>query len=381
MDNKHIFTVSELAEYLKSVIANKKVKVTGEISQPKLSGGHLYFSLKDDSSNLKSIIWKSKNINKDEIIDGNKVTLDCRLDFYGGTGNINLIVDKLITSDGNGELFLKYEQIKQNFISKGYFDSAHKKKLPPILKSILILTSESGAALQDFIYNLNNHHSLIEYDIEDVKVQGVECPKNICNYLEKIKQANTYYDLVVITRGGGSFEELFGFSQPELIESVYNFHLPVLSAIGHQVDNPLLDLVADISAPTPSLAAQFIIEHNKKYIGQLEIIRDDIKSELLDKLTEQQNLLAKLNEKVYRIFNSLLTLKNDCQNLIRQDIGNMMVKLSILESKITINSTNTISLIDANTIIKSPEQLDDYIGSTLKLRWGEKEYKIKILKN
>ncbi len=381
MAKEHIFTVSELSEYLKSVIANKKVKVIGEVSQPKLSGGHLYFSLKDDSSNLKSIIWKSKNINKEDIVDGSKVTLDCRLDFYGGTGNVNLIVDKLLTSDGNGELFLKYEQIKKDFITKGYFDIAHKKKLPPVLKSILILTSENGAALQDFIYNLNNHNSLINYDIEDVKVQGVECPKNICNHLEKLKEANKYYDLVVITRGGGSFEELFGFSQPELIESVYNFHLPVLSAIGHQVDNPLLDLVADISAPTPSLAAQYIIEHNRKYVNNLELIRDDIKSELLDKITEQQNLLSKLNEKIYKIFNQLSTLKNDFQNLIRQDIGNMMVKLSILESKVTVSSTNTISILDANAIIKSPEQLDDYIGSILKLRWGDREYRIKIMKN
>ena len=322
MSKEHIFTVSELSDYLKSIVSNKKVKVTGEVSQPVLRGGHLYFSLKDDGSNIKSIVWKSKNINKEAISEGQKLTLECKLDFYGGNGSINLIVDKIITQEGSGELFIKYEKIKQEFINKGYFDKSRKKQLPKILKDILILTSESGAALQDFIYNLDNNKSLINYDIQDVKVQGSECPKTICEQLEQLKQGNIHYDLVVITRGGGSFEELFGFSQSEIIESVYNFHLPVLSAIGHQVDNPLLDLIADISAPTPSLAAQFIVDYNKKFINGLEEIRDDVKSELLDEITESQSMLSKLNEKIYRMFSSLVTLKNDCQNLIRSDISN-----------------------------------------------------------
>lgn len=380
MSKEHIFTVSELSDYLKSIVSNKKVKVTGEVSQPVLRGGHLYFSLKDDGSNIKSIVWKSKNINKEAISEGQKLTLECKLDFYGGNGSINLIVDKIITQEGSGELFIKYEKIKQEFINKGYFDKSRKKQLPKILKDILILTSESGAALQDFIYNLDNNKSLINYDIQDVKVQGSECPKTICEQLEQLKQGNIHYDLVVITRGGGSFEELFGFSQSEIIESVYNFHLPVLSAIGHQVDNPLLDLIADISAPTPSLAAQFIVDYNKKFINGLEEIRDDVKSELLDEITESQSMLSKLNEKIYRMFSSLVTLKNDCQNLIRSDISNLMVKLSILESKVQIDSNKNISLFTkSNDKIGNNEDLENYIGQYIKLRWTDKEYKIKLV--
>ena len=110
---EHIFSVSELSEYLKSVVSNKKVKVSGEVSQPKISNGHLYFTLKDDTNNLKTIIWKFKNINKDEIVDGQKVTIECKLDFYGGSGSLNLIVEKIITNEGQGELFIKYEKIKK----------------------------------------------------------------------------------------------------------------------------------------------------------------------------------------------------------------------------------------------------------------------------
>lgn len=380
-DQHIIFTVSELSDFVKSIIPNKRIRVCGEVSQPTIRSGHMYFALKDKSNNLKSIIWKSKNINRNEIIEGQKITVDAKLDFYGGTGNVNLIVEKLVNNEGSGELFNKYEKIKQDFITKGYFEKARKKKLPIVLKDILVITSETGAAIQDFKINLENNKSNINLDIENVMVQGNECPKNICDLLSKLKLNNVYYDLVVITRGGGSFEDLFGFSQPELIESIYGFHLPVLSAIGHQIDNPLLDLIADISTPTPSLAAQFIVDYNKNYLDKLEDIRNDVKSELLDQISNKQSLLTILNDKIYRIFNSLTTLKNNCQNTIRQEIHSLILKFSILDSKLNINTTHPINLFYKNTKITEPDDLENYINSILKLRWGEREFKIKIIKN
>ena len=376
---EHIFSVSELSEYLKSVVSNKKVKVSGEVSQPKISNGHLYFTLKDDTNNLKTIIWKFKNINKDEIVDGQKVTIECKLDFYGGSGSLNLIVEQIITNDGQGELFIKYEQIKKKFESKGYFLQSRKKSISPIIKDILIITSATGAALQDFIYNLENNKSKVNYDIIDVVVQGVDCPGNICAVLEKVKTDELLYDLVIIMRGGGSFSDLFGFSQSELIESVYNFTLPVLSAIGHQVDNPLLDLIADINTPTPSLAGQFIVDHNKKYLEKLETIRDDIKSDLLDEITEQQAIYAKLGEKLYKAFSSLGNLKSELLNELRQDIGNLMIKYTQLESKVIIKNPNQIKLFNKSNEIIDSTELDQLMGQTVKIIWGEKEYKIKLL--
>jgi len=376
---EHVFSVSELTEYLKSVVSNKKVKVSGEVSQPKISNGHLYFTLKDDTNNLKTIIWKFKNINKDEIIDGQKVTIECKLDFYGGSGSLNLIVEKIITNEGQGELFIKYEKIKKKFESKGYFLQSRKKSISPIIKDILIITSATGAALQDFIYNLENNKSKVNYDIIDVVVQGGDCPSNICQVLEKVKTDDLAYDLVIIMRGGGSFADLFGFSQPELIESVYNFTLPVLSAIGHQVDNPLLDLIADINTPTPSLAGQFIVDHNKKYLEKLGTIRDDIKSDLLDEITEQQAIYAKLGEKLYKAFSSLGNLKSELLNELRQDIGNLMIKYTQLESKVIIKNPNQIKLFNKSNEIIDSTELDQLMGQTVKIIWGEKEYKIKLL--
>jgi len=378
MANTKVFTVSELTEYLKTIVAGKKIRIIGEVSQPTIRGGHLYFNLKDESSNIKSIIFKSKNIPKDDITDGLKLTLDCKLDYYGGTGNINLIVDKIITNDGDGELFIKYEKIKLELISKGYFDKSNKKSLPSILKNILIITSQDGAALQDFIFNLNNNKSLIKYDIIDVKVQGFECPKNICDILNNW-DSNLLYDLVVITRGGGSFSDLFGFSQPELIESVFNFHLPILSAIGHQIDNPLLDLVADYSAPTPSLASQFIVDHNKNYLNNLDNIKENFKINILNDLTNQQLLIAKLDEKINKQFYKLESIKNQIQNSLITQLNQLVIKLTILDTKINIHSNPFIELFNLDSKIYNTETLDILIGKKIKLKWGNHEYKIKLI--
>lgn len=376
----HVYNVTELTEYIKSVVGNKKIKVSGEISQPKLSGGHVYFTIKDESNNIKSIIWKSRNINKEDIVDGMKIVMDCKLDFYGGTGTVNLIVDKILTNDGFGDLFTKYEKIKKDFTEKGYFNRK-KRKLPEQIKNILILTSEEGAALQDFIYNLDNNKSQLLYDIIDVKVQGIECPKNICEILKELQEDDTYYDMVVITRGGGSFSDLFGFSQPELIEIVNSFHLPVMSAIGHMIDNPLLDLVADYSAPTPSLAAQYIVDHNKKYITKLHNMKNNMKTVIMDILLRQQNILAKFNDKLYLQFNQLNNLKNQYNNIIKDMINNLTLKLSILETKISVDSTGgSIVLYDMNKKITDSNDLDNYINNKLTLKWNDKVYTIYLEK-
>jgi exodeoxyribonuclease VII large subunit len=374
----NLFTVSELSEYLKTIVTSKKIKVSGEVSQPKLSGGHLYFTLKDSTTNLKSIIWKSKNINKESIIDGNKITIECRLDFYGPTGNVNLIVDKIITNEKSGELHAEYEKIKNNFILKKYFDQSRKKPIPDSIKNILVLTSENGAALQDFIYNLTNNHSRVCYDVCDVKVQGSECPTNICQELINITNSKKKYDLVIITRGGGSFEDLFGFSQPELIEAVYNFNLPVLSAIGHQIDNPLLDLIADISAPTPSLAAQFIVDQNKKYLQKLKLIKDNIREELLNTLTIEQHKLNKMNEKI--IISFKLPSKDLFKNIIIDQLKQQQSILRDLESKLTIYSTDAIFLYDeSGDKILDGAQLAQLIKTNIKLKWCNYEFTIKII--
>jgi exodeoxyribonuclease VII large subunit len=198
--------------------------------------------------------------------------------------------------------------------------------------------------------------------------------------LEKIKKNNSDYDLVVLTRGGGSFQDLFGFSQPELIETIYNFNLPIISAIGHQIDNPLSDLVCDFSSPTPSLAAQFIINHNKEYVKKLQETRDNLKYKLSKYFMNYLENLNKLNEKMNKKFNDFQYKQ---KNEIVFQLQNMLRKLDSLESRLNTFNSNNIILNGNGKIIASSDDLSNYIvnNKTMEIIWNGVIVKVKILQN
>ena len=376
MDKNKILTVSEFCYQIKDFLPTKKFMVIGEINQLKNSHGHHYFIFKDNDNIINATIWKSKMESLKVIIkDGDKITVEGKLDFYSVGGKLNFIIDNIISNDGIGELLKKYQKIKNDFEKKGYFDSSLKLKLPNCIKNILLLTSESGAAYHDFLYGLENAKSNVTVELIDVIVQGVDCPQNICKQLENIKSKNLNYDLVILTRGGGSFQDLFGFSQPELIETLYNFNLPTLSAIGHQVDNPLSDLVCDYSAPTPSLAAQFIVDYNKNYLRSYQNILQEITHimniKLINKLEKTNNLFEKLNKKW------LSFERNNKQKLINE-LNIMLRKLDNFESRLEMYETTNILLNGNGKIMYNKEDLLEYKGKNLEIIWNGIIVKVKI---
>ena len=376
MDKNKILTVSEFCYQIKDFLPTKKFMVIGEINQLKNSHGHHYFIFKDNDNIINATIWKSKMESLKIIIkDGDKITVEGKLDFYSVGGKLNFIIDNIISNDGIGELLKKYQKIKNDFEKKGYFDSSLKLKLPNCIKNILLLTSESGAAYHDFLYGLENAKSNVTVELIDVIVQGVDCPQNICKQLENIKLKNLNYDLVILTRGGGSFQDLFGFSQPELIETLYNFNLPTLSAIGHQVDNPLSDLVCDYSAPTPSLAAQFIVDYNKNYLRSYQNILQEITHimniKLINKLEKTNNLFEKLNKKW------LSFERNNKQKLINE-LNIMLRKLDNFESRLEMYETTNILLNGNGKIMYNKEDLLEYKGKNLEIIWNGIIVKVKI---
>ena len=369
-------TITQFCSLVKDILPNKKFLVTGEVNQLKNSHGHLFFTFKDDQNCLSTTIWKSKvELLKINIKEGDKITVEGKLDFYSASGKLNFIVDKIVTNEGLGELLKKYQQIKDDFTKKGYFDTNRKKKLRPVIKNILILTSETGAAYHDFIYGLENGNCSINIELIDVIVQGNDCPKNICTELEKIKNTNLDYDLVILTRGGGSFQDLFGFSQPELIETIYNFNLPIISAIGHQIDNPLSDLICDYSAPTPSLAAQFVVDYNKEYVKKLNKIVSDLNSQLNIDLINHLQKLNTLNEKIN---NKLNFLQNKQKNEILSELHLLLRKLDSFESKLnTFNSSNILLNINGK-VLESSNELLECKEKTMEIIWNDIVVKVKI---
>jgi len=378
MNNSDPLTVTQLCTFVKDILPGKKFLVTGEVNQLKNSHGHLFFTFKDNDNCLSTTIWKSKaDILKVNLKEGDKITVEGKLDFYGASGKLNFIIDKIVTNEGIGDLLKKYQIIKDDFAKKGYFDSDRRKKLKPTIQNILVLTSETGAAYQDFMFAIENAKCNINIDLVDVIVQGVDCPKNICFELEQIKNTKLNYDLVILTRGGGSFQDLFGFSQPELIETLYNFNLPTLSAIGHQIDNPLSDLICDYSTPTPSLAAQFIINHNKEHIVRLQEIITKIKYPLNKFLAGNLENLNRLNDKINNKWNHL---QNKQKNELLSELNLMLRKLDSYDARLNIFNSSNIILNANGKILESSEELLNCKEKTLEIIWNDVVVKVKFVK-
>ncbi len=374
--------VTDFCNKIKFCLPTGKFKIVGEVNQPKLSHGHLYFNLKDVQSNIKCILWKTKlEKTSIQINDGDKIVIEVKIDFYSLTGSVNFIVENIIENKGIGNLQQKYENIKQEFKEKGYFDEKNKLSLPSIIKNIVIITSENGAAIKDFLFNLENNNSKIKYEIIDVPVQGYDCHKIIGTKLKEIYEDKITFenkiDAIIITRGGGSFQDLFGFSEPELIESVYKYKkYPIISAIGHQVDNPILDLVADITCPTPSLASQYLIDHNMNFINDLEEKKNNIKTILLSEVINEQKRITEIKSKIKHIISNLSGTVYVLKNQLEKELYKEKEELSLIKNKITLNLKG-IHIFKDNVELLNPTEIT--IGDNLYLQWNDKRYKISIL--
>jgi len=370
--------IKQLGDLIKEALPDKSYTVIGEVSQPKIFRGNMYLNLKDNFCSIKSIIWKTKYEDFDsEIKDGDKIMVQGKLDFYGMSGSVSFIIEKLLKHSGEGEMHKLFQKYKDRFEKLGYFSDDKKQVTPDKIENILLITSEQGAAIQDFIYNLDNNKSKLNYDIIDIPVQGNSCPSLLIQKLNNIKDK---FDIIVITRGGGSFEDLFGFSQPELIEAVYNFNQPILSAIGHQVDTSLLDLVADITCPTPSLAAQFIIDKNKNFINRLETNRNLIKESLLTELNFSNKELSKCDERIYKIILSYERIQQSFQNELLQILSSQSLKLKEMLMKLNLIENykqNEIKIKKDNKILTYQEFEDIYQHKlSFTINWNNKDFLI-----
>jgi exodeoxyribonuclease VII large subunit len=287
-------------------------------------------------------MWKFKMTDEmSKIENGDNVEIKAQVDFYIDRGETSLIVNWAKKLNNTGDLHAQFELMKEEFKNNGYFNK--KLKLPEVFKKIIMITSLKGAAIHDFMYAIENSKSLIEIIQIDAQVQGSECPKQIIEYLNNnyINNINNNIDLIIITRGGGSMEDLWGFNNKELIETVYKRNIPILSAIGHMIDTTLLDFAADISAPTPSLAAQYIIDYNKTYIENLKekqlyyhnkIISDVNKNLLyLDKLKQLKNEIK--NDIKYKLDNykNIILKKTNSHILLLQSLKNKYNNIQIYQ--------------------------------------------------
>lgn len=283
-ETKPIFTVSELLVSARSLLENKfsNVLVQGEITDFKHhSSGHIYFSLKDERGVLRCAFFKGQNMGlafKPE--NGMKVVAGGSLSLYQAYGQFQMIVQSL-EPQGVGSLQLAFEQLKKKLGEEGLFDPARKKQLPKYPKRVAIITSAQGAALQDFLKILATRVGIEDFDIFDVRVQGKEAPAEIIAAISEISVKNEH-DVLVLTRGGGSQEDLAVFNDEGVVRALAASAVPTICAVGHEVDFSLCDFVADLRAPTPTAAAAMLAPSQDEAEAEIANLARRLKDSLLD---------------------------------------------------------------------------------------------------
>ncbi len=259
-----VLSVKQLNFYVKSLIECDaklmSICVCGEISNFKrhFSSGHCYFTLKDEAASVKCVMFKTAALRVPfDVCDGLKVICKGRVSLYEKDGNYQFYCDS-IEPDGVGSKALALEQLKQKLALEGLFDAASKRKLPAFPKKVAVLTSGSGAALQDIINVIGRRYPICELIVASVSVQGEKAVAEIVNMLNRVYKIDGI-DTIILGRGGGSAEDLDAFNSEKVARTVYESPFPIISAVGHETDFTVCDLVADMRAPTPSAAAELSV--------------------------------------------------------------------------------------------------------------------------
>ncbi len=310
------FTVTTLSQSIKRTLETEfeYVRVKGElgrVSRP--ASGHIYFDLKDEKSILASIVWRGTKItDRDLIEEGNEVVLVGRLSSFSGHSKYQIIVED-IQASGIGALLAMLKKRREKLTFEGLFSKERKLILPKYPLSVGVITSISGAVIKDILNRVQARFH-VKVIIFPVTVQGNKCAKEVIEGIdffheEKVKTKGLRPDLLIIARGGGSFEDLWPFNDETLIRAVSEAKIPIVSAIGHETDITLLDLVADLRAPTPTAAAEIALPNRTEVLGQLNHLSTNLKNSTEKRTFLKMSLLNQFSAKLKGPYQNLNDMK------------------------------------------------------------------------
>lgn len=343
MDDKYL-TVSRINRYIKYKLDNDEnlqtVYLKGEISNFKdHTSGHFYFTLKDETSRIPAVMFKSSaskvNFNPQ---DGMNVLVTGRISCYEANGNYQIYVEEML-EDGVGNLYIEFEKLKKKLGERGYFDEKHKKPIPKFPKRIGVITASTGAAIRDIITTINRRYRLAEIILIPTLVQGEKAGEDIVCSLNKAK--NLDLDVIILGRGGGSIEDLWAFNEEIVADAIFNMDVPIISAVGHEIDFTISDFVSDLRAPTPTAAAELAVPNTIDLINNINQMKTRLGKSVLNKLELSKNKLnALLNSYILKNPKGLYEVK-------MQKLDNLVDKLNIYTTNIfESKEIKYISLID-----------------------------------
>lgn len=309
-------SLSQLNKEIIKNLPDKKYILESEISGVSNRRGHTYFDFKEKNNKLPGLIFR----NQETIEDGDKIKCSGKLSYYAPYGKLSFQVNEILSKSGLGDIYKDFLILKEKLTKEGLFKKIHKKKLSGLIEKVIIITSKEGAAIQDIYRNLSNHQSKISVQVKDAPVQGVNCHREISSILDKL---NKYQNmLIILTRGGGDYQDLNGFNQEVIVRSIFNNNNIIISAIGHETDTVLSDLVSDYSLPTPSLVAQFMIDYNndiiKNWTDMILDLENIVNKEIqnnFDKLRDYEKTILEEENKIDLWINKL---ENDIKEEIYQ---------------------------------------------------------------
>ena len=370
MEEKYL-TVSLINKAIKNVIDAQpflqKIYLKGEISNFKgHTRGHLYFTLKDDTSRINAVMFKSRaDTLKFVPKDGMNVLVEGRISVYEASGAYQIYVDKM-QEDGIGDLYQEYEKLKKKLESEGLFKEEHKKKIPKYPKRIGIITAPTGAAVRDIISTIKRRYPLTETILFPTLVQGELAKDNI---IKQIKEADNYdLDLIICGRGGGSIEDLWAFNEEVVARAIYEAKTPLISAVGHEPDFTIADYVADLRAPTPTGAAEMAVPN----LRDLKLLIKQYKIRAGENINNKLNFyVKKLNDlkQSYILKNPLAMYEvkeQKLDNLI--NTINTYIKHKIVQAKEGYkNITNKYILKNPHTIYEKKQHDFELLVNKVKL--------------
>ncbi len=385
-----ILSVSQLNRYVKSRMDADEnlynVFLTGEISNftNHYKTGHFYFTLKDADAQIKAVMFRGNAVKvKFQVENGLKVIVRGRVSLYEAAGSYQVFVDDM-QPDGAGALNLAFEQLKEKLQKEGLFDSAHKKAIPQFPERIGVITSSTGAAVQDILNILGRRYPLAEVILAPVLVQGDGAPEQLVQAVEEFNRLSCA-DVLIIGRGGGSAEDLWAFNSEQLADAIYRSEIPVISAVGHETDFTICDFVADLRAPTPSAAAELAVPDAADVRAAIFSFQSRLQQAMIAQLREKRYQLSMLTQqgvlanpslffdnqrmRLFTLSNRFDALQSQKIQKERMRLGESAAKLHSLSPLAVLSRGYSVATLADGTVAKSVHQLQS--GETFQLRFAD----------
>ena len=350
MTNQYIFSVSELNNQINNLVESNfsNLLVKGEISQlTKHPNGHMYFNIKDESATLPcAMFYYDKKLTGYIPNIGDKVIVEGKTSFWVKGGSLKFLANK-ISLAGQGDLWAKFEALKKELLEKGLFDQQYKKSLPKYPHKIGLITSISGSVIKDILDVIKRNSPYLKIVVRDCRMQGDEAVNDLIAAIDDFHISNTNVDVIIIARGGGSLEDLWCFNNEKLAYKIYKSTIPIISAIGHETDTTISDLVSDKRAGTPSIAAEIVAPSVSECLQNVDFYYDSVLSLITNKI-EKFIMQLKNIKKRHGLHKVKYILSNHQDKLSR-------IKFLLSDSKISnqINIKNEkLDIINKNIVNK-----------------------------